>query len=425
MSAYRLVALATVFVLNVTSPAHAANCLGTSVGFTPLTDLGPGLYQGYQGGLYPVGANVPPPAHDAAFLSAASAIVPLDTLGNVDLIAGKIGFTTIGMSNTQQHSQAFRTLLQNPPTPVNPRMVFFVGAQGGQSASKWSLNSDPAWTTLEQRMTTAGLTHLQVQVVWVLQAEPSGNLTPFPGGATQIQDWLGSAMRILKTRYPNVRLAYFSSRIYAGYATTALNPEPYAYESAFAVKWLIEQQIAGDTTLAHGGPSPVAPVLVWGPYVWADGLGPDGVVGGVGGRSDGLEWLCADMAADGTHPSAQGAAKTAQMLFDWLSTDDHSKKWFLPEAPTAVGDAPARPQALRVTPNPTNSLSFLRLPGGYDRVEISVFDASGRRLDTYSAAASDGRVAIPLDRYSSGVYFVRAQTPSRAVIGTARVTVVR
>ncbi len=37
----------------------------------------------------------------------------------------------------------------------------------------------------------------------------------------------------LKKRFPNLRIAYLSSRIYAGYAKSALNPEPYAYESGF------------------------------------------------------------------------------------------------------------------------------------------------------------------------------------------------
>ena len=46
-----------------------------------------------------------------------------------------------------------------------------------------------------------------------------------------------------------MKLAYLSSRTYGGYATTPLNPEPYAYESAFAVKWLIKQQIKGDSAL--------------------------------------------------------------------------------------------------------------------------------------------------------------------------------
>ena len=271
----------------------------------------------------------------------------------------------------------------------------------------------------------AGLTNLQVQVVWVLQAEPSGNMDPFPDGATQITDWLVSAMQILKTRFPNVRIAYFSSRIYAGYATSALNPEPYAYESAFAVKWLIEQQINGDAGLAHDGPAPVAPLLVWGPYLWADGLGSDGVVGGIGGRNDGLEWECGDLANDGTHPSQQGADKTAQMLFNWLSTDPNSQQWFQAGAATGIGDAKAKLPRLRVTPNPTRGASFMQLPTNSERVEILVFNVSGQLIDEYSATVAGGGVQITFNGYPSGVYFVRARTPGKAVIGTSRVIVIR
>jgi hypothetical protein len=427
MTARALIILLIVSALHAFPRApRAADCTVTSVGLIPLTDLGAGLYQGFAGGLYPGGANTPPAAHDAAFLAAASAIVPLDTSGNVDTVNGKIGFTTIGMSNTSQHSQAFLALVQDPVAAgINPQVVFFKGAQSGQSASQWSSNSDPAWDVLEQRTIDAGLTNLQVQVVWVLQAQQSTNIDPFPVGPMQIQGWLASAMQILKARFPNVRLAYFSSRIYAGYASTNLNPEPCAYETAFAVKWLIEQQIGGDPGLAHDGPTPQAPLLVWGPYPWADGLGPDGVVGGIGGRSDGLEWECSDLADDGTHPSSQGAAKTAQMLFDWLSTDAHSQVWFLPPTVAGIGDAPARPPRLLVTPNPTRGAAWLQLPATSERVEISVFDVSGRLVDAYSAAVGDGQVRITLSGLSSGVYFVRAQTPARAVIGTARVTVIR
>jgi len=36
---------------------------------------------------------------------------------------------------------------------------------------------------------------------------------------------------------------FLSSRIYAGYATTLLNPEPYAFESGFSVQRLVQAQI--------------------------------------------------------------------------------------------------------------------------------------------------------------------------------------
>jgi hypothetical protein len=418
------------FVLVIVCPFSrvtlAAECSATSTGLIALNDLGPGLYQGFEGGLYPGGTNTPPTTRDGAFRAAAFGVAPLDAAGNVDWTNGKIGFTTIGMSNTAQHSSAFRSLVQDPVAAgINPNIVFFVGAQGGQSASKWASNESPAWTTLEERTINAGLTNLQVQIVWVLQAEPASNTAPFPAGAAQIKDWLLSAMQILKVRFPNVRLAYFSSRIYGGYATTTLNPEPCAYETAFAVKWLVEQQIDGDPALAHDGPAPMAPLLVWGPYLWADGLGPDGVVGGVGGRGDGLEWECADMADDGTHPSQQGAAKTAQLLFDWLFADPNSQLWFLPGTSTDVGRSGGKLPALRVNPNPTDGDSFLELPERFEEVEVLIFDVKGRRVDRFSAPVDAGGVTIALGQHPSGIYFAQARTRGNVLIGASRVTVIR
>jgi hypothetical protein len=138
---------------------------------------------------------------------------------------------------------------------------------------------------------------------------------------------MGNIVRALKTRYPHLQLVFFSSRIYAGYATTTLNPEPYAYESGFAVKWIIQAQIdqmrnggtivdtrAGDLSLNSG-----APWLAWGPYLWADGTTP---------RSDGLVWLQNDLAADGTHPSQSGQQKVGSMLLAFFAGSSYTMPWF-------------------------------------------------------------------------------------------------
>ena len=115
---------------------------------------------------------------------------------------------------------------------------------------------------------------------------------------------------ILRSRFPNLQLIYLSSRTYAGYATTALNPEPYAYESGFAVKWLVQERIEGKLA---------GPWLAWGPYLWTDGTK---------GRRDGLVWTCQDVRSDGTHPSPSGQQKVAQLLLKFFSTSATAKRWF-------------------------------------------------------------------------------------------------
>ncbi|MFN2421966.1 MAG: hypothetical protein ABR527_11450 [Gemmatimonadota bacterium] len=52
--------------------------------------------------------------------------------------------------------------------------------------------------------------------------------------------------------------------------------EPWAYESGFALKWVIEAQIeqmrTGAVDPIAGDLSPaVAPIIIQGPYLWADG----------------------------------------------------------------------------------------------------------------------------------------------------------
>lgn len=103
---------------------------------------------------------------------------------------------------------------------------------------------------MDERIRRAGATAAQVQVVWLKQAEISpARLGEFPAHARVLRDNVAIILHKLKARFPNLCLAYLSSRIYAGYPTTALNPEPYAYESAFSVRWLIEAQIDNDPNL--------------------------------------------------------------------------------------------------------------------------------------------------------------------------------
>src|SRR4029453_18333308 len=103
----------------------------------------------------------------------------------------------------------------------------------------------------------------------------------FPEHARMLQEDMVGVVHTLHEKFPNLKTTYLSSRIYGGWAGSSLNPEPVAYEEGFSMKWLIADQIAGKPELNYDPEKgPVrAPWIIWGPYLWADGLK---------GRKDGM-----------------------------------------------------------------------------------------------------------------------------------------
>jgi hypothetical protein len=209
---------------------------------------------------------------------------------------------------------------------INPKLTLVDGAQGSQDANAWSTPTAPTWTVLANRLTQAGVTPQQVQAVWLKQQISGDALGAFPAGAQTLRDRLRDIVTIARAKYPNLRIAYLSSRSYGDYHN--LQRGTGAYEQAFAAKWLIQDQINGDSRLAYRDNGP-APWLSWSNYLWADGLGADGRPGGIPGRSDGLEWLSSDSQSDGVHPSPAGRIKVANQLMSFLKNDTTATPWFL------------------------------------------------------------------------------------------------
>ncbi len=314
---------AQAFMAHHNQQGAAPNPPRDSTGCVPLSELGAGDYHGEKGGLYPDGGATPPPVHEAAGLKLARTIVPLDTDGHPSA-SGKIVLITCGMSNTTMESQAFKRLA-SADHGLNPQLVIVDGAQGGQTAAITAKPDAKYWSVDRERLAAAGLTAQQVQVVWLKEAN-ARPVQPFPIEAKKLQSDLAATVRNLHDQFPNLKIAYLSSRIYGGYATTPLNPEPHAYETGFAVKWLIADQIGGAPELnfdpAKGAVR--APWLVWGAYLWTDGLK---------GRKDGLVWKAEDCASDGTHPSETGRMKVGELLMKFFKSDLTAQAWFLKPAP--------------------------------------------------------------------------------------------
>ncbi len=300
----------------------------SSVGLKPLTEMtAEERYKGEDGGLYGGGRNEPPPGHLAAALKQTGRIAPLDAEGT-PAQDGQIGLISISMSNATQEYSLFKQLADSDPLK-SPRVAIVDCAQGGQAMAEWVNPQARAWEEAERRLERAGVSAQQVQVIWVKLANkgPRGDLAEH--GRKLQKDTL-AVLQNAKACFPNLRVAYLGSRIYGGYANSPLNPEPYAYEGAFAVRWLIQDQAQGDPDLLYddAGGAAKAPLLLWGPYFWADGTTPR--------TSDGLVWERADLGGDGTHPSGSGRRKVAEALLTFFKNDALAYRWF-----TGKPDLPA------------------------------------------------------------------------------------
>jgi hypothetical protein len=294
----------------------------------PLSELGAAKYRGEVGGLYGDGRNDPPPEQLQLAKAAIARIQPLDAAGKPSA-GGKIVLLSIGMSNTTQEFSAF-VRLAGRDRRQRPELVLVDGAQGGADAATWAggqgrqrrASRDP-WSVIDGRLKVAGVTPAQVQVAWIKQALAGpARYGEFPGHVTALEDALEKIVRKAREGFPNLRVVFLSSRIYGGYATTGLNPEPYAYESAFAVRGLIARQTGGKAELncdARRG-AVRAPVLVWGPYLWAAGERAR--------RADGLVWRRDDFREDGTHPSERGRCKVAEQMLAFFTQDEFGKAVF-------------------------------------------------------------------------------------------------
>lgn len=377
--------------IKVTATLNSFNAsVSGSVNTIPLIDMISGqTYKGFEGGLYQGSTpTVSDPKHDQDGKLTAAAIQPLETNGNPSA-TGSIVVVGIGMSNWTDELCAEGVSPMGPfsnsnnkcdsftflgQAGVNPKSSTFLVdcAIAAQGAVNW-INDIPAngdttgnYTACVNLLASFGLSPLQVQVILWKDADghPAMHFTtlsdaqgqtpsqyceahthtpPTEGDADACAylEWVAQSARFAKANFfPNVQQMFLHSRIYAGYAITTLNPEPFAYEYGLATKWLIQAQIeqtntgtidptAGDLSYAVGvGTKAAAPWLAWGPYFWASGTTP---------RTDSevsnLTWVTSDfLTTDYTHPSAGsngGRMKVADIMVPWYKTSPYTT-WFGP-----------------------------------------------------------------------------------------------
>jgi len=304
-----------------------------------------------------------PSDHDLAGIAAAARIQPLDADGNPSP-TGKVVFVAIGRSSTSQEFGPFITQATATPGVNHTTLAIVNGALTATLPCAWTVPvgpppCNPSLGNQYDRIRDTvlyplGLTEKQVQVVWIEEYNADPGASGFqalcdPRFATctndvyhtealRFEQQMGGIHRAAMARWPNLRQAFHSSRIYAGYSTTNHSTEPYAYEYGFSVKWLIQAQIlqnrtgtvdpiAGDQNYNNG----TTPWVAWGPYLWANGDTPrseDNLIwcnGQAGSPCNGI----ADFQADGTHPNASGEGKVSNLMMDFFLGSPYTP-WFRP-----------------------------------------------------------------------------------------------
>jgi len=294
----------------------------TSVGFKPLSDMkASDRYKGEEGGLYGKGKNQPDKTHQAIIDKVLLGVRPRDEAGKLS-DDGKIAMISIGMSNTTREFGVFiRTA--NADKRKASAVTLVDCAMGSHAGKQWAERAQ-VWENMRQKLKQKKVTPAQVQVAWIKLAEmgPS-KYGAFPKHAQFFKNNIITILHKLQETCPNIKVVYFSSRVYAGYCISdhSLSPEPYVYESAFALRWLIKDQMKGDPELNYDAAKGVvkAPLLLWGPYMWCDGTNA---------RADGLTWPPDLLEFDGVHPSTKGKVQVTQLLLKFFTTDKNAKSWF-------------------------------------------------------------------------------------------------
>ena len=383
---------------------------------TPLMDLaGGGTYLGLEGGLYPGGANDPDAAQAARAQQALALVRPRDATG-AESSDGLIGMVSIGMSNCAQEFSPFERSADRS-VDRDARIVLVNGALGGVSAELMANPAHSFWTSLDARLAAAGVSPAQVQVVWLKSSLSGSSTSAFPAHALELKDRITDALAILHARFPNLVVCYCSTRTYGGYAGMGGHGEPFCFETAFAIKWLIEDQQNGAPGLRWEQGE--APVILWGPYLWANGATP---------RSDGLVWLdtpgASDFEADHVHPSALGEAKVAGLLAQFFATSPWAHPWWKAKAGWRLqvvdiaDDATVDPAAPAGNFGADSSLevrnpgvaAFLRIPAAPDigtvlkaklNLRTSIDGGSARLMGVSDTAWTEGAItsatAPPID----------------------------
>jgi hypothetical protein len=285
----------------------------------PLDDLGVQTFGDSVGGLYPGGTNSPAGtyAHDLFLIS--QRIVPLDTFGNVSSSsAAKIVFISMGGS-TGGHNMKNLQLKTYGNTLCNQKVKIINGNTGTGEGALQNI-MDPGntyWDHITQMLRGTRSSYRQVQVLY-LESDDTTRFISWPQRPTLVKNDVEICMQVMKKKFPNLKVLYVLGRTRTFGDNVPWNKEPSPYYFGWGCKWAIQDQIKGVAGTQYKGRNPVAPMITWGFYQWADSLPR---------RTDQFYWRSSET-EDGLHANSFGEDTLTDRFQNFLLTDRNAKIWY-------------------------------------------------------------------------------------------------
>lgn len=400
------------------------NCDVDSTGLVSLVDLKTGYYEGYQGGLYPGGSNNIPAFHYNEGIKMAKKVVPLDSLGNVDWMNGKVIWISLGASVAGGPFNNFKQLTKEY-YDINPCLQIINATVGSAGLDDMvdPIENPLYWENdVFPQIEGKGATREMVQIIWMKHGYRYNEEVFFPEFPETIVDYYKQLMPILMDTFPNLKLLFLTGFAYGGYAdsTTNLYPiimEPSSYWSNFAVKWLVEEQINLNPALKYTGAGRKAPWMCWGPHVWADGLRPN--------QYDSLFWDCeADFRVDGGgyHLTNEGKQKEGNVMIEWARNHPIAKQLYLDGPRWNTCDAGGRlssgetfspeiedkKEEWNLYPSPNNGVFNIQIGEVQGNTGIRIVNAQGSIVWNLTGQdlSNSGNLSVDLGDIAPGIYHV-------------------
>ena len=285
----------------------------------PIDELGTSTFMDSIAGLYPDGSNVASGTYADDLFATSQSVTPLDTFGNVSSAKKAcIVFLSMGGSTGGHNMQYLITKTTGNPL-TNPRLKLLSGNNGKSDASLNSIMNpnDPYWNHITQTIKGHKSSYRQVQILY-LETDDSTRLVSWPNRPNLVRSELEACLRILKQKFPNLKVVYTLARTRTFQVSALWNREPSPYYFGWGAKWAIQDQINGVSGTEYKGAGAVAPMLAWGFYQWADSLPRS---------TDGFYWRSSET-ADGLHANAVGQDTLSNRFQNFLLTDKYASIWY-------------------------------------------------------------------------------------------------